>query len=67
MAVLRHNREHKFYLTREIEATGIKLTQADWLTVQKKQFLNRHLTALGEMIELQERGEENQRATKDIR
>jgi hypothetical protein len=61
-----HDRQNKFikqreeiksYLTKEIETTDIKLTQADWLTEQKKRFLNEHLTTLRKMIELIERGE----------
>jgi hypothetical protein len=61
-----HGREDKLvtqrevirtYLTKEIETTNIKLTQADWLTEQKKQFLNGHLTTLRKMIELIEHSE----------
>lgn len=53
----RQRGEIKSYLTKEIETTNIKLTQADWLTKEKKQFLNGHLTTLRKMIELIERGE----------
>ncbi len=55
--LVKQREEIKTYLTKEIETTGIKLTQADWLTEQKKQFLNGHLTTLRKMIELIERGE----------
>ncbi len=55
--LFKQREEIKSYLTKEIETTDIKLTQADWLTDQKKQFLNGHLTTLRKMIELIERGE----------
>jgi hypothetical protein len=53
----RQTEEVKSYLTKEIETTHIKLTQADWLTEPKKQFLNGQLITLRKMVELIERSE----------